>query len=92
MYVFSNNKMIKTVELRTNGKDRGRFSATISIAPGDHRLEIRIRAPKDNFDRSETIQGHFNPRQTRTLLVRMGKSGGFLGMGRNKDFKLDWAN
>lgn len=92
LYVFSNNKIIKTLKLRTNGNDRERFSASIPISPGDHQLEIRIRAPNDNFDRSATIQGHFNPRQTRTLLVRMGKSGGFLGMGRNKDFKLDWAN
>lgn len=93
LYILVDDQLLKMVELTSAPNSKSAISENIPVEPGEHRLEIRVRATRDGFDKSATIVGHFDPRQTRTLAVSFRQGGRFLGFGkRSKKINLVWAD
>ncbi len=93
LYILVDDQLLKMVELTSAPNSESAISENIPVEPGEHRLEIRVRATRDGFDKSATSVGRFEPRQTRTLAVSFGQGGRFLGFGkRSKKINLVWAD
>jgi len=72
------NRPIYTEELRGDKKKRallfhytqGRQSESITLRPGKHTIQVRVRSAGGNYDMSRSLTGGFSPGSNRILLVK----------------------
>lgn len=92
LYLFADGELMKSVDLRRGKDEPGNFESSVTLPPGNHDLEIRVRSSASKLDISEVVSGEFKRNQTRTLLIRLTKGGGFLGLGRRREMKVEWLD
>lgn len=100
LYLYADAKLLKKLRLRGETLERygvklgrGRIAARIPLAAGERTISIRIKAPTDNFDQIKYIDARFDPGQTRTLEVSLGKLGKWIGIGSlTRELTLRWVD
>ncbi|MFQ5778814.1 MAG: protein kinase [Terriglobia bacterium] len=100
LYVYADGKLLK--KLRLKGETFGgsgirvgmaKISGSIPITAGRHTIGVSIKAPRDDFDQMEHIEGEFERGQTRTLEITLGKVGGIVGIrGLTRNLTLRWRD
>ena len=100
LYVSVDEKLVKQISLRAKTAGRsgvtvgmGDISASIPVSAGQHAIIIRVHAPRDDFSETEYTSATFEPGQTRTLEITMGKLGKWVGVGSlTRDLTLRWLD
>ena len=100
LYVYADEKLLSELKLSGETLERsgvavgfGTISARLPLSAGKHTITLRIQAPRDDFDQIQYIQGSFEPGQTRTLEISLGKVGKWIGIGGlTRKLTLRWVD
>jgi serine/threonine-protein kinase len=100
LYVYVDEALAEQIRLTSEGARKkgarvalGTISAAVPVSAGRHTISIRINAPRDDFDQIEHIQGEFEPGESRTLEISLGKLGKWVGIGElTRKLTLRWVD